>query len=588
MNTASNWWWWQGSEIALFSGTTPSLFTKEATNQVIDGNTNASSLQSYDPSIVKVGSTYYCLYKSNNRIYHSTSTDLLTWSDAALVINLDHGGQGDDDVHCEVPYVLVDGTTYHMIYRGRTDTPSELHNIMYTKSTTSPISGYSAQNSGNAIITPSDVNTALTKTYTKLQPGCLKKLGATYYLFFDANDAGGATDWDVCMAQSTDLVTWTNITLLLDSSDHFNASEDAFWCGDVVYNGGKYVMTLTYGQTGFTDIINEMRLYLATADAITGPYTIIETPFAFAGAAGTWEERRLYTARWLVNQDGSQLTPQKNNNKYWLFYSGHSLESRAPADGSSLGQTGIGYVAPPTTSTLAQNAINRYSALTSTEESALIAFFNSADAVGNDYDEIFFWFLNSTDWLTGAKSKTASNSGAVRTANGATFNGTDQYIDLSWIPSSDGSLFVQDDAMIGCYVVAETAGATTDIFGTLDSNPNSVILQSRTSTNRFQLNSGANASLSSTSLGAGFHSIDRIDGTNGNYRKNAVIQQTVANSSTALPTTSIWLGCLNNNGSPAAYWQGTVGITAITNSIGFNHYANYIHMNTLLTSLGII
>jgi predicted GH43/DUF377 family glycosyl hydrolase len=109
-------------------------WTKYSSSPVLAMGSGWDSSQLGNASVTKVGSTYhmfYTGYSGNDRIGHATSTDGIAWTkDAANpVLNMD----GTDALGVLSPWVVYDGTTWHMWYTG---VSSGWYRIEYASSTT--------------------------------------------------------------------------------------------------------------------------------------------------------------------------------------------------------------------------------------------------------------------------------------------------------------------------------------------------------------------------------------------------------------------------------------------------------------------
>lgn len=230
----------------------------------------------------------------------------------------------------------------------------------------------------------------------------------------------------------------------------------------------------------------------------------------------------------------------------------------------------------------AQAVINRMTGLTDNEKTYISTFVDAEVANGNWtlIDEFWcFGLVTAANALVGWISKTATNNGATKTANGFSFNGTSDYIDSNYNPNVDSINYVQDDAMIEAYMYSTSSEGV--LMGALAGE--NVQMRQRTTGQFF--NSGTfNQSVAIQALDLA--SFSRINSTNVTVRKNGVTEATPAIVSTGIPTGSFYIGA--RSGGTALYFGGVLSTVLIGAAIGFDHSSHNTNINTLLTSLGVI
>lgn len=163
-------------------------------------------------------------------------------------------------------------------------------------------------------------------------------------------------------------------------------------------------------------------------------------------------------------------------------------------------------------------------------------------------------------------------------------NGTTQYVNTTWNPSTEGGgLFTQDDGTIICFINSDVTGAMLD-YGASDGT-SQIAMNSRASspsnTARFIHNNNSNIDLSVNVISNGLYMTTRTSGSNVQIWKDAV---TSANSSTSLGTTNAEMYLLARNSSGTAnnfssrsmgFWAAFDGLTDPEKLVFRNAWLNY-------------
>ena len=299
------------------------VWTKDAGNPLLTpgptGSWNDYSLFPF--CILFEGSTYHMWYGGHDgttaRIGYATSADGITWTEYAgnPVLDVGEGGSWDDE-YVGAPYVLFDGSTYHMWYDGDDGTDGSIgyatspDGITWTKYAGNPVMLNGAAGSW----AESDVGNP-----------CIRFDGSTYHMWFYGWNASTAI---ICIgyATSADGITWTpyanNPVLTPDAGKWDKQRVEA---PDVHFDGNTYHMWYTGGNT--TSWWRWRQGYATSTDGITW-IKYADNPI-LALSAGSWDSQWAAFGRVLWDADNSQ---------YKMWYGG----------GSENGNAKFGYAAPIT------------------------------------------------------------------------------------------------------------------------------------------------------------------------------------------------------------------------------------------------
>ena len=152
------------------------------------------------------------------------------------------------------------------------------------------------------------------------------KVGATYHFFCHGIDLIAPVNGEIFRATSSSLfgpVTAQSIICPVTSGHASYRSAPS-----VIYVGGKYVMLWAGPTPGNLEVVGEMSLYLAFNDDITDDegWVLGLSPILTI-TESAWDNRRVYGAFFLKENDGIGLTPKVKNGKIQIYFSGHSTGS---------------------------------------------------------------------------------------------------------------------------------------------------------------------------------------------------------------------------------------------------------------------
>jgi len=241
-----------------------------------------------------------------------------------------------------------------------------------------------------------------------------------------------------------------------------------------------------------------------------------------------------------------------------------------------------------------QAVLDRMTGLSVEEENSIVKFVNAEVDNGNWnlIDEFYMFALNDeVNALTGWKEKTATNNGATHTPSGFTFNGSTDYINSNWNPSTDGNEYQTNDALAGVYVLN---GTFSSLFGAYETAPpiggSSVLNLYGSITDIYRINSegSANTQFPNHMSGNSLIYIDRTWFEDTNAYINGVLKVEGNNSVTIPPDLNIYIGARNQDGVAVTHSATELSSFIVGAGIGFDHSSHYTNMITLLTELGAI
>lgn len=262
------------------------------------------------------------------------------------------------------------------------------------------------------------------------------------------------------------------------------------------------------------------------------------------------------------------------------YYGGgvsYSTEYQAVLDRA----TALGYTQPSGAQKTKQNTL-----VTSLKDagiwSLLDVFYVFANDGGGDFATLN-WKAPSSYQITRVNTPTfTSNQGF----NG---NGTTQYINTGWVPSTNGVNYTLNSASAGCHIYAHVTEAKVD-FGTCPSGIGSTpTLFFRADegfgSSVYSVNQAPNATFSNGGNCAGFHMSQRKDSANVYHFKNGSQVDTEADASTAVPSGAIYLLANNNSGSAATFSTRKMSCFFAGASLSGLESSFYTSWNTYLSSL---
>ena len=181
-------------------------YSPDGINWTKFGKVIARSLE--DPYVVKNGSTYHMYAEDkadvpfrNIRKYHSS--DCESWVDDGDVFDVQAGGVPADWEADDVssPIVWIEASTWYLLYEGRGGGFGGKIGLA-----TSPDGINWTRDASNPVL---DAGAAGEWDETNVVPDDITKVGATYYMIYHGYGASGPTGWWVGMATATSLTSWS-------------------------------------------------------------------------------------------------------------------------------------------------------------------------------------------------------------------------------------------------------------------------------------------------------------------------------------------------------------------------------------------
>lgn len=287
---------------------------KHNQNPVIDGSSRDPT-QSYPPTVVKIDGTYYCVTKTEaTDLVGFVSSDGVNWREKCKH-TLKCSNSGWDRSKVSLPLLRFDPeqSEYHLYYTGRSPdgTAAVGHAI-----SENPLTDYT-KTIDNPLCKVEDINNKLNSQFTQVSLSDIIKTSDEYLFFGTARSADDSIIWIATGKKWTDI---RDFEILFRAADLNFAS--ILQTPSIVSVGDYYLMQFTAGENAV--MLDERRLYLATGKT-PFEFDIVSDPILVPGPEGSWDERRVYTAQWLKQQDGQYTQPELENGSIRLYYSGHDL-----------------------------------------------------------------------------------------------------------------------------------------------------------------------------------------------------------------------------------------------------------------------
>ena len=184
-----------------------------------------------------------------------------------------------------------------------------------------------------------------------------------------------------------------------------------------------------------------------------------------------------------------------------------------------------------------------------------------------------FWAENAIQALTSLKQlrlATAVNAPTFTADRGYVFDGTTNYLDTGFIPSTHAVAMTGTDMRAGAYERANL-NTSTYALGTLDNANQNLRIIPRDTSDRMSanINSASVILASSITDSRGFIAASRTAAAVFEAWLNGVSTGTgtPGTTGTALPTRSIFIGANNNAGTPTTFRAASMGFVAVGSSL---------------------
>lgn len=173
------------------------------------------------------------------------------------------------------------------------------------------------------------------------------------------------------------------------------------------------------------------------------------------------------------------------------------------------------------------------------------------------------------------------------TANqGYTFDGSSEFLDTNYTPSTDGVNWTLNSASMGLYIMSNADGVYIDIGATSAASAKASYNYSRAGNLTYQ---AINKSAGSTNIGNGnsiglYHTQRRTSAAT-DFIKNGTLLTTDTVVSSSVTEKSLFVGALNFNGAATLYSPRKYSMV-FTGSGGINYTNFYNRFNTFRTAIG--
>jgi len=171
------------------------------------------------------------------------------------------------------------------------------------------------------------------------------------------------------------------------------------------------------------------------------------------------------------------------------------------------------------------------------------------------------------------RTATVVNSPTFAASAGYTFNGTTNYVDTGFIPSTHAVALAQDNARLSVYERSNADGGhSLGTFGASGTDAR-MFLSARTPTGglntmRFGINSASGNTTTTTVTSVGYSAISRTPASVVQAWKTGTLFQTVAPPlGVGLPAQSLWIGGSNAAGALSNARPAQIGFAAIGASL---------------------
>ena len=194
------------------------------------------------------------------------------------------------------------------------------------------------------------------------------------------------------------------------------------------------------------------------------------------------------------------------------------------------------------------------------------------------------------NWIGNTSTATPAAAPTFTADQGYDLNGSTQYINTNYTPSSDAVNYTQNSAVMGGYLrTYDTDTGLRCILGGNDATQ-AILLQRNATTGNISIrvNCLDLTSLSSAVFTQQLYSIKRTVSTECKYWIGGTEQTTAeTRASIGLPTISVKVGCNDNSGSRVNFLDGQVMLFyAGSGSVSISNFLARI--NTFLTAIGAI
>ena len=184
---------------------------------------------------------------------------------------------------------------------------------------------------------------------------------------------------------------------------------------------------------------------------------------------------------------------------------------------------------------------------------------------------------------------TAVAAPTFTTDRGYAFNGTTQYLNTGFIPSTNGINCTGTNQRLGVYERTNVSSAGISA-GTLDAAGRNLTINNRTGTTATSRTNGLTASFTlSVNDSRGLKAASRAGGgsTVKMFNRGVKLTDATIAAGTAAPTRAIYVACFNNAGTAASFRASSVGFVVVGGPLSdAQELAQYNAIQAWATSVG--
>jgi hypothetical protein len=266
-------------------------------------------------------------------------------------------------------------------------------------------------------------------------------------------------------------------------------------------------------------------------------------------------------------------------------------------DGTTLYGQGLTLLgAVPSAVALWATAVAANGGSVSTARLAIVSTFVVAEQASGAWyltdDYMPLWGENAPQALTSLKQRrlaVAVNSPTFAADRGYAFNGTTQYLNTGFIPSTNGINCTGTNQRIGVYERTNVNSVGLSA-GVLDAAGRNLTLNNRTGTTATARANGLTASFTlGTTDSRGLKAASRAGGSSTVklFDRGVKLTDATVAAGTAAPTRAIYVGCYNNAGTAASFRASSVGFVVVGGPLSdAQELAQYNAIQAWATSVG--
>jgi len=199
------------------------------------------------------------------------------------------------------------------------------------------------------------------------------------------------------------------------------------------------------------------------------------------------------------------------------------------------------------------------------------------------------------DWKRPSVTATVTNSPTFTADRGYAFDGSTNYLNTNFTPSTNAVAMTGTDILMGLREFSNVASSTTGMGGADSTSGRSLLFTPRGSGGQFQgrLNCATTTSAGATTATSQCLLIlQRPNNTNLiGYKQGAAVaaeQALLGTVVSTLGTQPIYVGCLNSNGSPTSYRANSVSVAMLGASWSASqHVSANTAIEAYLTAVGV-